>query len=127
MNKKNKAPLVEQKNGKMELSEKHIAAFKEVERVGTSMMETAQEYTLAIEQILVEDFNFTEEQLRHMEERLREMLVTLADIERSGLSILSVHDMELVGEIAKMRYNRLLSKDSGIALPTEGQVKKLNG
>ena len=117
MKKKNNAPVVEKKNGKMELSPTHVAAIKEVERVGTSMMETAQQMILLTEQILIRDFNFTEEQLQHLEEQQRIMLSTLADVERSGLSVLSIHDMEKVAEIAQGRYNRLLEKDTGIALP----------
>ena len=119
--KTNKAPLVEKKDGKMQLSPSHMAAIEKTENVGTAMMQTAQEYTIAMEQVLIDDFGFTEEQLQHLEGRLREMLVTLADVERKGLSVLSFHDMKSVAEIAQIRYNRLIEQKTGLVLP-KGKV-----
>lgn len=115
--KKSNLPVVERKDGKMELSPSHVQAIKDVERVGTSMMQVGQQMILVTEQILIEDFGFTEEQLQHLEERQRQMLSTLAEVERKGLSVLSMHDMESVAELANIRYNRLLEKETGIVLP----------
>lgn len=106
------------------LSPEHIKAIAKTEQVGTAMMETSQEFLIAIEEVLQREFNFDEEQLRHLEGKLSHMLVTLADVERKGLSVLSMHDMRSVGEIAQIREKRLQEKTSGVVLP-EG-VKRLN-
>lgn len=116
--KKNKnAPLVEKKDGKMQLSPDHIRAIERTEDVGNTMLQVAQEYTIAVEQVLMEEFDFTEEQIQHFEERLRYMLITLADVEKKGLSVLSFHDMEAISQIANIRYNRELGKRTGLILP----------
>lgn len=117
MSKRNNAPIIEKKDGKMELSPSHVQAIKDVERVGTAMMQVGQQMILVTEQILIEDFGFTEEQLQHLEEKQRQMLVTLAEVERKGLSVLSMHDMQSVAELAQIRHDRLLEKETGLILP----------
>lgn len=114
--KKNKA-IVEKKSGKMELSPSHIKSIQEVEDVGNSMLQVAQEYTIAVEQVLLDEFDFTEDQLQHFEGKLRELLSTLADVERKGLSVLSYHDMEAIADIARVRYGREKEKRTGLILP----------
>ncbi len=112
------------KSKELALSPEHIKAIAKTEQVGTAMMETSQEFLIAIEEVLQREFHFDEDQLRHLEGKLSHMLITLADVERKGLSVLSMHDMRSVGEIAQIREKRLEEKKTGIALP-EG-VKRLN-
>jgi hypothetical protein len=113
---KNKSELV--------LSDDHVKAIKKVENVANAQMQASQQFLLATEEVLQREFDFNEEQLRHLEEKLRYMLVSLADVERKGLSILSINDMHSIGEIAEIRQKREEEKQTGIALP-EG-VKRIN-
>lgn len=101
----------------MSLSEEHIKSIEQTERTGTAMMETGQELLLAVEEVLQREFHFDEEQLRHLEGKVQHMLVSLAELERKGLSILSMHDMRSVGEIAEIREQRLREKQTGVLLP----------
>ena len=103
-------------------------AIKNIEDVGSAMAQTAQQYTLAIEDILANEFGFTDDELKVLEKRLKVSLTTLAQLERSGFNILSMNDMKTVGEIAKTKYIRLEQNSSKKALPlTTKDFKKFLG
>jgi uncharacterized membrane protein len=72
------------------------------------MMQTAMEYTVLVEEILVRDFGFTEKDIVNMEKKIKKILPTLAgtEVERD-LSILRPKDMQKVADIAEKRYDRL--------------------
>ncbi len=80
-------------------------------------MATAQQQLLAVEDVLVSDFNFSENDLRQLEEKLRIMMVTLANIEREGLVVMGPNDMQAVGKLAEMKLNKLMEKEKGFILP----------
>lgn len=106
MKKQNKnAPLTETKKG-LVLSPKHQAAIEQIENVNTVMEATGQQLVLAVEDILVREFHFTEDQIRHLEVNLREMLATLANVEREQLVVLSPHDMKAVGVLAALKLKK---------------------
>jgi len=69
-------------------------------RVANTMMKTAQEYTLAIEEILKSQFYFSEKQLTEFEYTLKNMLSMQAHVKRAGFSVLNQADMAKVGELA---------------------------
>ena len=105
----------------VELSPEHRAALENVVNIANASMKTGQEMLLAIEQILEQDFNFSEKDLGHVEQKLMRMLQTLATLERKGLSILSPNDMSVVGEIATAALQNEINHKSGLILPPSSQ------
>lgn len=90
---------------------------KIVERTGNAMMATGQQIILATEQIMKEAFNLSENDLKEYEYRLKHMLTTLADLQRTGLTVLSPKDMEVVGELAEQHLQRERAAQEGLFLP----------
>lgn len=79
-----------------------------VENLGTSMMQTAMEYTVLVEEVLSRDFGFTEKDIVKMEKKIKKILPVLAGTEtKRDLSILRPKDMQMVADIAEKRYERL--------------------
>src|ERR1035437_10840092 len=73
--------------------------LKNVEDLGTAAIQTGLQFTLAIEDILANEFGFTDSDLKKLEGRLKVSLSTLAQLESKGFNILSINDMKTVGEI----------------------------
>lgn len=84
-----------------------VKEVKKVEDIGTAMMQTSQEFTLCVEEVLKKKFGFTPDQLKLFEQELRYILAITREVEQSGLSVLGPHDMAEVGKIAAMREVRL--------------------
>ena len=89
----------------------------EKEDTGTAFLQTAQEFMLLVEDCLIKHHGFSENEIKKFEGEVKEVLITLGDIERKGLSILSPNDMAVVGEIAEIRRKRLQFGRSGLTLP----------
>lgn len=97
----------------------------EAEDRGTSMMQTAQEFLQLTEELLRRHHNFSEKEIIQFESELKETLPVLHQMELKGFSILTPNDMQAVGQIAEIRRQRLNQSRTGIALPTEEEIKKL--
>lgn len=108
------------------LSPEQMQAIQETKDVGDAMFRVGQQMILALEQILAEDFNFSDKDLSHIENRLKFMMQTLAPLERKGLTILSQNDMRVVSDLAQIAFTKIKAENSGIVLPTKQEVKKLN-
>ena len=89
----------------------------EKEDTATAILQTAQEFLLLVEDCLAKHHGFSENEMKKLESEVREMLITLGDMERKGLSILSPREMSIVGEIAEIRRKRLEFGRSGLVLP----------
>lgn len=80
----------------------------EEENIATSMEQTAYQYTILIEQILQKDYGWSEKEIIGLEQKLKKILPVLHEMEiERDLSILSPKDMEIIGDIAEKRYDRL--------------------
>lgn len=78
------------------------------ENLGTAMQQSAMEYSILIQDILKRDFGFSEQELIRLEKKIKKVLPVLHTMEiKRGLSILRPKDMEMVGDIAEKRYQRL--------------------
>lgn len=101
--------------------DKEIAGVPEwvanVEDIGTSMMQAGQEMMLAIDDILIRYFNFTEADIKRFHGELKPVLQGVKEYEEQGLSILSPFDMSIVGEIAKTRFLKERTGRIGLETP----------
>lgn len=126
MKKKNSKAVSTQKI----LSPTQIAAITQTENMGTAMMQSAQQMFLAVEQVLKEEFSFTQEQLGHFERTITQMMEALAYIEDRGLTVQTIDAMKSVSavaaHIASLRQHRLKEENSKIALPTRKDLKQLS-
>lgn len=103
-------------------------AMQNVESVGTAMLQTGQEFLLAIEQVLMDHFGFTEEDLKKFHKELEYILVVARQAEGMGLSAIGPRTMRAVADIAEIRKQRELASKSGISLPQPSKeeiIKKL--
>lgn len=100
------------------LKENLPAWIPEKENTATAMMQTGQEFLIAVEEILRTKFNFTEADEIKLEKGLKKLLPVLHTMELKGLSILSPRDMATVGQIAESRRKRL-DFDTQFKLPEE--------
>ena len=128
MSKKQNKALVEKK-GKTELSPIHIQAIQNVEDTGTAMFQAGQQMFIAVEEILRKEFNFTDDQLRHLEKEMTILMESLGFIEEKGLTVQSREDIKRVAfqarAIALMRQKRLKDDRKQIAAPSLDDIKKL--
>lgn len=128
MSKKQNKSLVEKK-GKTELAPMHIEAIQNVEDIGTAMFQAGQQMFIAAEEILRKEFNFTDDQLRHLEKEMTILMETLGYIEEKGLTVQSREDIKRVAfqarAIALMRQKRLKDDRKQIAAPTLDDIKKI--
>ncbi|MCR4285075.1 MAG: hypothetical protein NUV97_03480 [archaeon] len=82
------------------------------ENLGTAVSQTALEFLVLVEEILVRDHGFSEKEIVKLERKIKQVLPTLAgtEVERD-LSILRPKDMQMVIDIAEKRYERLDEMD----------------
>lgn len=107
-------------------SAKAIAALKDestvVEWAANTVMTTATEYTLAVDEVLSTNFQFSPTMIDDFHEYLRETLTALGQVHTYGAHPMTPKDMSVVGEIARAKYpyekQQVLIKKLGIALPS---------
>jgi len=92
-------------------------AIENVESTGTAMMQTAQEYTLVIEQVLMDDFGFTEKDLKRMHSKVEYTIKVVREAEGLGMNSVGIRTLRALGEIAEIRKKRELQGKSGLILP----------
>lgn len=104
-----------------------------VEDVGTAMMQAGQEMMLGVDDVLIRYFSFDETQIKKFHDKLLPILKQTEEYERHGLSILSIHDMSIVGDIAQARFIKERAGRIGIetpilpgAVPFLKELKKAN-
>lgn len=127
--KKNKS-LATQNSIPAKWTKEMVSKMEKTEDVGTAVYQTSQQFLLLVEQILTHYYSFSEKQIKQLELQIKDGLTTLADIEKSGLSVLTPNDMAKLGEIVEIRKQRLSAGRSGIALPSAKEtevIKKLVG
>lgn len=79
---------------------------KKAEDTGTAMMQTAQEFLLAVETVLRREFGWKHTDISKFEEELRLILIGANLLEHQGFSILNDADMQAVAQIARRREFR---------------------
>ena len=86
------------------------------QNVANAMMGTAQEYTLAVEQVL-SDMGWGTKELTDFEYRLKELLAALGKVHDRGLNVMNRQDMENVAKIAKHKLLQETLMGKGVQLP----------
>jgi hypothetical protein len=68
------------------------------EDMGNAIYATSTEFLVAIDDILLRYFNFTEDDIKRFHEHLRDILTGVKEFEDHGLTIMTPHSMDVVGE-----------------------------
>jgi hypothetical protein len=100
----------------------------EKEKIGTAMYQAGQEFLLAVEEVLMKEFDFTEKNLKLFHQKLENILKVTREAEGMGLSCIGLDTMRAISEIAEMRLLKETANRSGILLPTPNKqeiVKRL--
>lgn len=93
-----------------------------ITNIADSMMEVGQEYTLAIEDVLMNEFGFTEKDLKKLHEKLSYIMQVTHRAEGLGLNAVGIRTMRVMGEIAEIRKKRKELEQTGIALPAPSKA-----
>ena len=114
------------------------------EDMANSILASAQEMLLVIEDSLIRHFKFSQEDLKKLHNEIKPVLQGVKEFERHGLSMLSPGDVEKVGdlvqekgiaglmaEIANLRFTKEKMNRSGLEYPTlpgaAPFIKKIGG
>lgn len=88
-----------------------------VEDVGTAMMQAGQEMMLAVDDVLIRYFKMTDSDIKKFHQKLIPILKGVEEYEEQGLSMLSPHDISIVGDIAQHRFIKERSSRIGLETP----------
>lgn len=100
-------------------------SVKEIERIGSTILQTNQQVILLIEQILWSDFKFDEKQLNMLRNKIKEGLTNLVYLEGVVQRPLQLKDIAQIVELGKENYLLEQAKDAGIILPQLSDKLKL--
>ena len=99
--------------------------FKELERIGTTILETNKQVILLEEQILQREFHFDEKQLNRFRNLIKQGLLDLELITHEQHHPLSIKEIDTVVDLAKDHYAMLIAKDMNFLLPDKKQTEKI--
>ena len=68
------------------------------EDMGNAVYATSTEFLLAIDDVLIRYFKFTEQQVKEFHKELKDILTGTKEFERHGLNIMTPHSMDVIGE-----------------------------
>lgn len=90
---------------------KFVQEVEGKEFIGTGILESGQEYTLAIVETLKKFNNFTDQQIKKFLKDLQGNMHVVKEVEEGGLSILSDHSMsQLVQMVKEVGVEKMLQK-----------------
>lgn len=112
------------------------------EDMGNSVLQTSQELLIAIDDVLIRYFLFKEEDIIRFHNHLKDILTGVKEFENHGLTIMTPHSMNIVGEkieevgigglLMEIAQTRLLKEKMGkagleypISLQATPFIKKL--
>ncbi len=94
------------------------------EDMGNAVYATSAELLLAIDDILIRYFNFTEEEIKRFHAELKEILEGVKEFEDHGLNIMTPHSMDIVGEkIQEVGIGGLLQEIANTKLVKERMTR----
>lgn len=88
-----------------------------IEDLGSAMLQAAQEMMLAVDDTLQRHIGLTDAQIQKFHQKLIPILKQTEEYEKNGLSILSIHDMSIVGDIAQSRFIKERAGRIGLETP----------
>src|SRR5258708_21868902 len=118
-----KKKLTEKQDKGLYLSKENASAIEKTEEVGTAAMRTGVQMLLAIEEILADDYNFSEGEIKKIETKFKWMMRTLYNLKRDSLTIMSPEDMKIVGKIAERWQMEDHAQKTGFVLPDDLKQK----
>lgn len=75
-----------------------VAEIETKEDMGNAVYAASQEMLLVIEDCLIRYHGWNEQQLKTLHQQLRDVLTGVKEFEKNGLSILTPHSVDIVGE-----------------------------
>lgn len=102
-----------------------VKKMKNVEDLGTSIYHTNQQVYLLIQSILQKKFEFTEEDLKILNQEVTKAVEGLEWFEEKGLNPMSVESIGQLVNITMHHYHQFKATRAGIALPESKEAKKL--
>ena len=99
--------------------------FKELERIGTTILEVNKQVILLEEQILAREFHFDEKQLNRFRNLIKQGLLELEMLTREQHHPLDLKEIDVVVDLAKDHYGMLMAKDMNFLLPDKKQAQKI--
>lgn len=107
---------------------KELKSMKNVEDLGTAVLEAAHQFNMITQSLLKQKYGFSDAHLKEFNEEVKHALEGLSYVESKGLNPLSGYSMDQLINITLNHYNMLKAARAGIELPTSKDAFKfLNG
>lgn len=109
----------------MQKLEDNLPQFvKEYEKDGTAILRWSMEHLMIVEQILVDKFNFSEDEIVKLERNIKEILPAITKYKAETPRLLTQADYYVIK--ANIERNKMLysAEKAGITLP-DGQIKRI--
>lgn len=122
-----KAPVSQKKATQMLGSElaKTDGGFKEIERVGSTLLKTNEQMLYLTEELLIKHFKFTENDLIKLRNLQKQSLTDLVELTRDEQHPLSANELGELIDLGKENYRTKRAQEEGISLPTLWEKIKL--
>jgi len=98
-----------------------IQAISTIKNAANATYAAAQEFTLVIEQVLMDQFGFTEEEIKKLHREVERILTVVRQAEGAGLNSVGIRTIKMLSEIAEIRQERERIEATGIKLPPVNQ------
>lgn len=104
---------------------KELKNMKNIEDLGTAVLESSHQFYLLIQSILKEKYNFDDKDLKGLNQEVTHAVEGLAYLEEKGLHPLSGHSIDEMVNVTVNHYQTLKAARAGLALPTDKEATRL--
>ena len=108
------------------LTPAQVDALTSIKNVGEATMHAGQEYTLVIEEVLLNHFGFSENDIKKFHQEVEHILIVVREAEGLGLDSVGLRTIRMLGEIAEIRKQRASLKDTKLILPQKSSQEIVN-
>ena len=104
---------------------KELKKMNNVEDLGTAMMHSSQQLYLLIQDILRTKYDFTEKELKELNQEVTHAVEGLAYFEEKGLNPMTPTSIAQMVDVTMNHYKTFQAARSGLTLPTSKEATKL--
>jgi hypothetical protein len=118
------APLPIKQEATLDLV-KELKSMKNVEDLGTAVLQSSHQFYLLIQSILKEKYGFNDTHLKDLNQEVAHAVEGLAYLEEKGLHPLSGNSIDQMVDVTINHYDVLKAARAGIELPTSKDAMKV--
>jgi hypothetical protein len=96
---------------------------KELQNDGTAVLRWNLEFLILIQEILIQDFGFSQGDMVKLETKIKEMLPHLHEMQLNGLTILNHENMKVAMKIVELNKAQIQQAGKKIIMPGVKRIK----